>query len=48
MTLFLPEITILIMALVFFFASLANLKETRLQALGLLFSAIAILVTMST
>ena len=36
------------MALVFFFASLANLKETRLQALGLLFSAIAILVTMST
>ena len=48
MTLFLPEITILIMALVFFFASLANLKETRLQALGLLFSAMAILVTMST
>jgi proton-translocating NADH-quinone oxidoreductase chain N len=48
MTLFLPEITILIMVLVFFFASLANLKETRLQALGLLFSAIAILVTMST
>ena len=48
MTLFLPEITILIMALVFFFASLANLKETRLQALGLLFSAIAILVTMPT
>ena len=48
MTLFLPEITILIMALVFFFASLANLKETRLQALGLLFSAIAILVTVSS
>jgi len=36
------------MALVFFFASLANLKETRLQALGLLFSAIAILVTVSS
>jgi proton-translocating NADH-quinone oxidoreductase chain N len=48
MTLFLPEITILIMVLVFFFASLANLKETRLQALGLLFSAIAILVTVSS
>jgi proton-translocating NADH-quinone oxidoreductase chain N len=48
MTLFLPEISILIMALVFFFASLANLKETRLQALGLLFSAIAILVTVSS
>ncbi len=48
MTLFLPELALLIMALVFFFASLANLKETRLQALGLLFSAIAILVTVST
>ena len=48
MTLFLPEITMLLMALVFFFASLANLKETRLQGLGLLFSAIAILVTVST
>ena len=48
MTLFLPELALILMALVFFFASLANLKETRLQALGLLFSAIAILVTMST
>jgi proton-translocating NADH-quinone oxidoreductase chain N len=48
MTLFLPEITMLLMALVFFFASLANLKETRLQGLGLLFSAIAILVTVSS
>lgn len=48
MTLFLPELALLIMALVFFFASLANLKETRLQALGLLFSAIAILVTVSS
>ena len=48
MTLFLPELSLLIMALVFFFASLVNLKETRLQALGLLFSAIAILVTVST
>lgn len=36
------------MALVFFFASLVNLKETRLQALGLLFSAVTILVTAST
>ncbi len=48
MTLFLPEIAMLLMALVFFFASLVNLKEARLQALGLLFSAIAILVTVST
>jgi len=48
MTLFLPEITMLLMALVFFFASLANLKEARLQALGLLFSAIAILITISS
>jgi NADH-quinone oxidoreductase subunit N len=48
MTLFLPEITMLLMALVFFFASLANLKETRLQGLGLLFSAIAIIVTVSS
>jgi len=48
MTLFLPELALLIMALVFFFASFANLKETRLQALGLLFSAIAILVTIAS
>jgi proton-translocating NADH-quinone oxidoreductase chain N len=48
MTLFLPEIAMLLMALVFFFASLANLKETRLQALGLFFSAITILITVST
>ena len=48
MTLFLPELAILIMALVFFFVSLGNLKETRLQGLGLLFSAIAILVTVSS
>jgi len=48
MTLYLPELALLIMALVFFFASLTNLKETRLQALGLLFSAIAILVTVSS
>jgi len=48
MTLFLPELALMLMALVFFFASLANLKETRLQALGLLFSAIAILVTVSS
>lgn len=48
MTLFLPELALLFMALVFFFASLANLKETRLQGLGLLFSAIAVLVTVSS
>ena len=48
MTLFLPELALILMALVFFFASLANIKETRLQGLGLLFSAIAILVTVST
>ena len=48
MTLFLPELTLIFMALVFFFASLANLKETRLQALGLLFSAIAVLVSVSS
>jgi NADH-quinone oxidoreductase subunit N len=48
MTLFLPEIAMLSMAVVFFFASLVNLKETRLQALGLLFSAITILVTVSS
>ncbi|MDH4205884.1 MAG: NADH-quinone oxidoreductase subunit N [Desulfobacteraceae bacterium] len=48
MTLFLPELALLIMALVFFFASLANLKETRLQGLGLLFSAIAVLVSVSS
>ena len=48
MTLFLPELALLLMALVFFFASLGNLKETRLQALGLLFSAIAVLVSVSS
>ena len=48
MTLFLPELTLILMALVFFFASLGNLKASRLQALGLLFSAIAILVTVSS
>jgi proton-translocating NADH-quinone oxidoreductase chain N len=48
MTLFLPEIAMLLMALVFFFASMVNLKETRLQALGLFFSAITILITVST
>ena len=48
MTLFLPELAILIMALVFFFASLVNFKETHLQALGLLFSAIVILITVSS
>ena len=46
MTLFLPELALLLTALVFFFASLAKLKETRLQGLGLLFSGIAVLVSL--
>ncbi len=45
MTLFLPELTLILMALVFFFASLGNFKATRLQGLGLLLSAIAVLVS---
>jgi len=48
MTLFLPELALLFMALVFFFASLGNLKETRLQGLGLLLSGIAVLVSVSS
>ncbi len=48
MTLFLPELALILMALVFFFASLGNLKESRLQGLGLLFSAIAVLVSVSS
>ncbi|HUT43541.1 MAG TPA: NADH-quinone oxidoreductase subunit N [Desulfobacterales bacterium] len=48
MTLFLPELALIFMALVFFFASLGNLKESRLQGLGLLFSAIAVLVSVSS
>ena len=36
MTLFLPELVLILMTLVFFFASLVNLKEARLQGLGLL------------
>jgi proton-translocating NADH-quinone oxidoreductase chain N len=46
MTLFLPELVLLLTALVFFFASLAKLKETHLQGLGLLFSGIAVLVSL--
>jgi proton-translocating NADH-quinone oxidoreductase chain N len=46
MTLFLPELALLLTALVFFFASLAKLKETHLQGLGLLFSGIAVLVSL--
>jgi proton-translocating NADH-quinone oxidoreductase chain N len=45
MTLFLPELGLLLTAVVFFFASLGKLKETRLQGLGLLFSGIAVLVS---
>ena len=46
MTLFLPELALLLTALVFFFASLAKLKETHLQGLGLLFSGMAVLVSL--
>ena len=42
MALYLPELTLLLMALVFFFASLGNLKESRLRSFGLLLSAIAV------
>ncbi len=40
MTLFLPELALIITALVFFFASLADLKGYMLRNLGLFFSAI--------
>jgi proton-translocating NADH-quinone oxidoreductase chain N len=46
MTLFLPELALLLTAVVFFFASLGKLKETYLQGLGLLFSGIAVLVSL--
>jgi proton-translocating NADH-quinone oxidoreductase chain N len=46
MTLFLPELALLLTALVFFFASLAKLKETHLQGLGLLFSGMAVIVSL--
>ena len=42
MALSLPALPLLLMALVFFFASLGNLKESRLRSLGLLLSAIAV------
>ncbi len=42
MALFLPELTLLLTALVFFFASLGNLKGSRLRSLGLLLSAVAV------
>jgi len=45
MALFLPELTLILMALVFFFLSLGNIKAARLQALGILFSGIAVLVS---
>jgi len=43
--LYLPELTLLFMALVFFFVSLGNLKESRLRSLGLLLSAIAVIAS---
>jgi NADH-quinone oxidoreductase subunit N len=43
--LYLPELTLLFMALVFFFVSLGNLKESRLRSLGLLLSAIAVMAS---
>jgi NADH-quinone oxidoreductase subunit N len=45
MSLYLPELTLLFMALVFFFASLGNLKESRLRSLGLLLSAVAVVAS---
>lgn len=43
--LYLPELTLLFMALVFFVVSLGNLKESRLRSLGLLLSAIAVIAS---
>jgi proton-translocating NADH-quinone oxidoreductase chain N len=45
MALYLPELTLLLMALVFFFASLGNLKGSRLRSLGLLLSAVAVIAS---
>jgi NADH-quinone oxidoreductase subunit N len=45
MALYLPELTLLLMALVFFFASLGNLKASRLRSLGLLLSAVAVIAS---
>ena len=45
MALFLPELALILMALVFFFASLGNLKGSRLQAIGLLLAAAAVIVS---
>ncbi len=45
MALYLPELTLLFMALVFFVVSLGNLKESRLRSLGLLLSAIAVMAS---
>jgi len=45
MALYLPELTLLLMALVFFFVSLGNLKESRLRHLGLLLSAVAVIAS---
>ena len=46
MTLFLPELALLLTAVVFFFASLGKIKGTRLQGLGLLFSGLAVLISL--
>ena len=43
--LYLPELTLLFMALVFFVVSLGNLKESRLRSLGLLLSAVAVIAS---
>ena len=42
MTLFLPELALTLMALVFFFASFAKLKASLLQGMGLALSALAV------
>ena len=46
MTLFLPELALLLTAVIFFFASLGKIKGTRLQGLGILFSGMAVLISL--
>ncbi|MGA7145399.1 MAG: NADH-quinone oxidoreductase subunit N [Desulfobacterales bacterium] len=46
MTLFLPELALLLTAVVFFFASLGKIKGARLQGLGILFSGMAVLISL--
>jgi len=43
--LYLPELTLLFMALVFFVVSMGNLKESRLRSLGLILSGVAVMAS---